>query len=69
MDEIVRTVVFVSLFGGTSVVLLMILPQIVIRCLQIIEGIQRLRAERRSLFARPPARFSQPGEPPRAPAS
>lgn len=69
MDQIVRTVVWISLFGGTGVVLLIVLPRIVIRCLEIVESIQITRTHRKNLFARPRARFSPPEEPPRAPSA
>jgi hypothetical protein len=51
MDGVVRTIVWLALFGGTGVVILIELPQIVIWCLEIVEAIQKARSRKRTLLA------------------
>jgi len=45
MDHVVRTIVWLALFGGTGVVILIALPQVVIWCLEIVETIQKTRPQ------------------------
>ncbi len=52
MDQFVRVIVWIALFGGTGAVVLMILPRIVVWCLEIVDGIQITRSNRRALMAR-----------------
>jgi hypothetical protein len=54
MDQVVRAVVWIALFGGTGAVVVMALPRIVIWSLEVIEGIHVRRSRAKSL--RGPAR-------------
>jgi hypothetical protein len=47
MDDVMRTMVWVALFGGTGVVLVMVLPRIVIGCLEIVQHVHARNAHRR----------------------
>jgi hypothetical protein len=51
MDQFVRIVVGVALFGGTGIVVLMALPKIVVWCLEIVDAVQVSRSRRRTLLA------------------
>lgn len=46
MDEIVRNAVRVALFGGTGAVIVMVLPRIVIVCLEIVGQVHARRLRR-----------------------
>jgi hypothetical protein len=65
MDHIVRTIVWVALFGGTGVVILITLPQVVIWCLEIVESIQNTKSHRKTLHASHKAPQETPQAPPR----
>jgi hypothetical protein len=63
MDHVVRTIVWLALFGGTGVVILIALPQVVIWCLEIVETIQKTRSHKKALHAP----HKHPQETPQAP--
>ena len=65
MDHLVRTIVWVALFGGTGVVILVALPQVVIWCLEIAENIQKTRSRKKALHASHRAPQETPQTPPR----
>lgn len=51
MDHVVRTIVWIALFGGTGVVILVTLPRVVIWCLEIVETFQKTRSRKKALNA------------------
>ena len=51
MDHVVRTIVWIALFGGTGVVVLATLPHVVIWCLEIVENFQKTRSRSKTLNA------------------
>ena len=50
MDQLVRAIVWIALFGGTGVVIVVTLPQIVIWCLEIVENFQKTKSRRKALL-------------------
>jgi hypothetical protein len=65
MDQIVRTIMWIALFGGTGAVILVALPQVVIWCLEIVEGIQKAKSQRKALLASSKAADEAAQAPPR----
>ena len=55
MDNIVGTVVWVTLVGGVVSVILIELPRIVVWCLELVEKYQRLKSRRTVLIREAPA--------------
>ena len=49
MDHVVRTIVWIALFGGTGAVILVTLPRVVIWCLEIVETFQKARSRKKAL--------------------
>jgi len=62
MDHLVRTIVAIALFGGTGIVILLTLPQVVIWCLEIVENFQKTKSRKKALNA--PHKSSQEAPPP-----
>ena len=65
MDHVVQTIMWVALFGGTGVVILVALPQVVIWCLEIVENIQKTRSSKNALHASHTDAQETPQAPPR----
>jgi hypothetical protein len=49
MDHVVRTIVWIALFGGTGAVILVTLPRVVIWCLEIVDTFQKARSQKKAL--------------------
>ncbi len=49
MDHVVRTIVWIALFGGTGAVILVTLPRVVIWCLEIVESFHKARSQKKAL--------------------
>jgi hypothetical protein len=62
MDHVVRTIVWIALFGGTGAVILFTLPRVVIWCLEIVESFQKARSQKKALNA--PHKGVQESSPP-----
>jgi hypothetical protein len=66
MDQVVRVIVGVALFGGTGAVVLIALPKIVVWCLEIIDVSHVSRSRKKTLLAPQgdtPGSVAQPPEP------
>lgn len=44
MDQVIKIAVWIALFGGTGCVIVMVLPRIVIACLEIVGSVHARRA-------------------------
>ena len=66
MDQIVRAIVGIALFGGTGAVVLMALPKIVVWCLEVMNVIHVSRSRKKTLLAPQgdtPGAVARPPEP------
>jgi len=51
MDQLVRAVLWIALFVGTGTVVVMVLPRIVINCLEMVAYFHARKARRKALLS------------------